>query len=71
MTCAPIYSDCEGFETQVSVGVDEGLKHDSCIFCDELVSFPKSMMTHYIGSLSDVKLKALNKALKLALEIED
>jgi mRNA interferase MazF len=47
--------------------VDEGLKHESCIFCDELVSFPKSMLTDFIGKLSIQKLDA---ALKAALGIE-
>ena len=42
--CAPIYSSCEGLKSQVPVGVEEGLKHDSCVFCDELISLPKSML---------------------------
>lgn len=69
VVCVPIYTNCTELGTQVNVGVDEGLKHDSCIFCDEIVSFPKSMLTDFIGSLSDKKLKELNKALKIALEI--
>lgn len=67
--CAPIYTNCAGLETQVEVGIDEGLKHHSCIFCDELVSLPKSMLTDYVGKLSKEKLKELNKALKTALEL--
>jgi mRNA interferase MazF len=50
--CAPVYSAHHGLSTQVAVGVDEGLKHDSSIHCDELVSLPKSALTHYIGRLS-------------------
>jgi len=57
-------------ETQVDVGINEGLKHDSCIFCDEIVSFPKSILTDFIGSLSQEKLEELNKALKIALVIK-
>lgn len=69
---APVYTKCdEGFETQVEVGVDEGLKHDSCIYCDELVSFQKSVLTDFIGRLSAEKIAELNTALKVALEIED
>jgi len=55
----------------VAVGVDEGLKHDSSIHCDELVSLPKSVLTHYIGTLSPEKIEALNKALRIALDIPD
>ena len=50
--CAPIYSSFDGLSTQVQVGIEEGLKHDSSIFCDELVSIPKSSLTHFLGTLS-------------------
>lgn len=69
--CAPVYTNCGELETQVEIGINEGLKHDSCIYCDELVSFPKSILTDYVGSLSQDKLEKLNKALKVALAIED
>ncbi len=68
--CVPIYTNCTGLETQVDVGINQGLKHDSCIFCDEIVSFPKSMLTDFIGSLSPDKLAELNEALKIALVIK-
>lgn len=69
--CAPIYSNCEKLDSQVAVGMDEGLKHESCIFCDELVSFPKSMLTDFVGTLSSEKLDQLDLALKVALGIEN
>jgi mRNA interferase MazF len=52
VVCAPIYSAYHGLSTQVPVGVEDGLKHDSSIHCDELVSLPKSVLTDYVGSLS-------------------
>lgn len=67
--CAPIYTRYDGLSTQVPVGPDEGLKHPSSIHCDELVSLPKSTLTHFVGSLSPLKLKELAYALKIALEI--
>lgn len=69
--CAPIYSVHDGLSTQVRVGVDEGLKYDSSIHCDELVSLPKSVLTNYSGALSPQKLEALVQALRIALEIPD
>jgi len=51
------------------VGVGEGLKHDSAIYCDELVSFPKFILTDYVGTLSDDKIELLNNALRIALAI--
>jgi mRNA interferase MazF len=68
--CVPVYTNCTGLETQINVGIDEGLKHDSCIFCDEIVSFPKSMLTDFVGTLSEEKLNELNEALKIALVIK-
>ena len=69
--CAPIYSIHDGLFTQVLIGVDEGLKHDSSIHCDELVSLPKSMLTNYIGTLSPQKIQELNQSLRIALDILD
>ena len=68
--CIPIYTNCTGIKTQVDVGIDEGLKHDSCIFCDEIVSFQKMQLTHFVGTLSEEKLQELNEALKIALVIK-
>lgn len=68
--CAPIYTSYEGISTQVPVGINEGLKHDSAIHCDELISLPKSMLTNFIGQLSAKKLRHLESALKIALQID-
>jgi len=67
--CAPVYSVHDGLSTQVLVGMEEGLKHDSSIHCDELVSLPKSVLTNYIGTLPPQKMQALNRALRMALDI--
>mgnify|MGYP001599435609 FL=1 len=67
--CAPVYSTHDGLSTQVLIGVEEGLKHDSSIHCDELVSLPKSALTNYVGTLSSAKIEALNQALHIALDI--
>ncbi len=68
--CAPIYSNCNDLSSEVEVGINEGLKHDSCVRCDELVSLQKSALTNFIGSLSAQKIQELNQALKVALEID-
>ena len=68
--CAPIHSEAEGLTSQVPVGVQEGLKHDSWILCDHLVSLPKQRLTDYIGSLSTLSLIALSRALKIALGLD-
>jgi mRNA interferase MazF len=69
--CAPIYSAYDGLATQVPIGPDEGLKHESSIHCDELVSLRKSTLTNFIGTLPATKMEALNQALLIALDIPD
>lgn len=69
--CAPVYSTHDGLSTQVLIGIDEGLKHESSIHCDELVSLPKSVLTNFIGILSPLKIQALNQALRIALDVLD
>lgn len=70
ITCAPIYSIHNELSTQVEVGIEEGLKNDSSIHCDELISIPKTMLTDFIGSLSRDKIEHMNYALKIALDLE-
>lgn len=67
--CAPVYSVHDGLHTQVRVGVAEGLKHESSLHCDELVSLPKSMLTNYVGRMSPVKMRLVERALRVALEL--
>ena len=69
--CAPVYTAYESLSTQVPVGIDEGLKRDSGIHCDELVSLPKTMLTNYIGKLPPEKLHLLENALKIALQLSE
>jgi mRNA interferase MazF len=69
LICAPIYTSYENLSTQVPVGIDEGLKHESSIHCDELVSLPKSVLTNFISKLPDEKIRLLDKALRAALQL--
>ena len=68
--CAPILTRGHGFSTQVSVGIDEGLKHESWILCDNLVSLRKVQLTRFVGSLARFKIQELDRALKMALALE-
>ena len=69
VVCAPVFSRGANLETQVAVGQEEGLKHDSWIMCDNLASIDKSVLTNYVGSLSPVKLRELNRSLAFALDL--
>lgn len=70
VVCAPVYSAHHGLSTQVEVGVDEGLRHESSIHCDELVSLPKALLTNFVGTLGSSKLADLDRALVAALGID-
>ena len=70
VVCAPVYSAFDGLATQVPLGPDEGLKHQSSLHCDELVSISKGALTDYVGSLPGLKVEELNQALRVALELE-
>jgi mRNA interferase MazF len=69
--CAPVSSSRHGLGTQVPIGEAEGLKHESAIHCDGLISLPKSALTDYVGTLGQQKLAALHVALKIALDLLD
>ena len=69
VVCAPVYSSIHGLKSQVQIGIAEGLKHESAIHCDELVSLPKSVLTDYVGTLSQSKLLELNEALAVAIGV--
>ena len=67
--CAPVFTQFQGLATQVAVGPAEGLKHESGIQCDGLVSLEKSRLTDYIGELNAEKLPDLDAALSAALAL--
>jgi len=69
VVCAPVYTRRDGLATQVEVGPEDGLKHDSSIHCDALVSLPKSVLTNYVASLPSARVRALDQALRVALAL--
>jgi len=69
VVCAPVFTQYHGLPTQVSVGIAEGLKHESAIQCDGLMSLKKSRLTDYVGELTFDKLRELDDALSVALAL--
>ncbi len=68
--CAPVYSQRHGLATEVPVGIEVGLAHDSSVLCDALVSVPKTALTDFIGELPPPLLLELDRALRIALHVE-
>ena len=69
VVCAPVYTQHDGLASQIAIGIDEGMKYENSIHCDELVSLPKSALTNFVGTLSAKKLQLLNQALAVALDL--
>jgi mRNA interferase MazF len=69
LICAPVYTTRRGTDTEVYVGVDEGLKRASTIACDLLDTIPRSQLTDYVGALSREQLEELHFALRIALGV--
>ena len=69
VVCAPVYTRRDGLATQVEVGIEEGLKHESSIHCDALVSLPKAMLTDFVANLTPARVSALDQALRVALAL--
>ena len=69
VVCAPVFTQRHGLPTQVSVGTAEGLKHESAIQFDGLMSLKKSWLTNSVGELTFDKLRELDDALLVALAL--
>jgi mRNA interferase MazF len=69
VVCAPVYTSYDGLSTQVALGIEEGLKHECALRCDELMSIPKANLTDYVGRLRGGKLLEFDIALSIALGI--
>jgi mRNA interferase MazF len=69
VVCAPVFSEFLALPSQVTIGVAEGLKRESAIHCDGLMSLEKSRLTDFVGSLGPTKLQELAAALRAALAL--
>lgn len=69
--CAPVYSSCEGLSSQVPLGIEDGLKQECAVHCDELVSLLKLNLRDYVGMLSPAMRRDLDRALRVALNLDD
>lgn len=68
--CAPVFTQWQGLPTQVAVGPTVGLKHESGVHCDGLMSLEKTRLTDFVGELGTDKLRELDAALAVALGLQ-
>ena len=69
VVCAPVLTAGQGLSTQVSIGIEAGLKHHSWILCDGIASVRKTELTHYVGTLPNSKLAELDRAVAMARDL--
>ncbi len=62
-TVAAVTSTLRGSPTEVPLGVDEGLKHPSCVNLVNLFTVRQSDLRQYVGSVSVAKMAEVCRAL--------
>jgi mRNA interferase MazF len=66
----PVTSTVRGIASEVPVGAEEGLRHESVANCDTVLSIRRGRIDPTaLGSLSLRKIRILDRALRFALEI--
>ena len=63
---APITSTIRGAPSEVPVGVDEGLKHDSAVNLDHVQTVPKARLHQFIGTVPRETMQDVCRALAIA-----
>ena len=71
VTVAPITSTIRGLHTEIAVGPDNGLDHDSAISLDNITTIPTTALGRRIGYLLPHQEKALADAISFAFDLED
>jgi mRNA interferase MazF len=66
VTIAPITSSIRGAPSEVIVGVDDGLKHDSAVNLDHVQTVEKTRLRTFVGSLNPHKMRQVCRALATA-----
>ena len=68
---APITSTRRGAPSEVPVGPNEGLKHDSAVNLDHVQTVDQSNLSSFVGSLSAAQMREVCRALAIATGCAD
>lgn len=63
---APITSTAHGAPSEVQVGIDEGLKHDSVVNLDQIQTVDQQQLRHFVGTVGPEKMASVCRALLIA-----
>jgi mRNA interferase MazF len=68
---APIISAAHGAPSEVSLGIREGLKHDSVANLDQVQTVTQDKLHHFVSAVGPEKMAAVCRALMVATGCED
>ena len=68
---APITSTRRGAPSEVPVGPDEGLKHESAITLDHVQTVERARLVSFVGSLTAAQMRRVCRALAIATGCSD
>jgi mRNA interferase MazF len=63
---APITSSAHGAPSEVPVGVEDGLKHESVINLDQVQTVDQTKLHYFVGTVGPEKMDAVCRALLIA-----
>jgi len=55
-----------GAPSEVRIGIDEGLKHDSVVNLDQIQTVDQQQLRHFVGTVGPEKMTAVCRALLIA-----
>jgi len=70
VTVVAVTSTVRGLPTEVPLGAPQGLAHDCVANCDTVYTIPKEALDHRRGALGLEERRALDDALRIALELD-
>jgi mRNA interferase MazF len=68
---APITSTAHGAPSEVEVGIEEGLKHESVVNLDQVQTVSQDKLRHFVGTAGPEKMTAVCRALQIATGCEN
>jgi len=68
---APVTSSFRGAPSEVTVGVQEGLKHPSAVNLDHVQTVEKSRLGGFVGTLSPETMREVCRALAVAVGCDE
>lgn len=63
---APITSTRRGAPSEVALGADEGLKHESCANLDHVQTVEQHRLVAFIGTVGPIRMRQICQALAIA-----